>query len=67
LIIRDRGVIVAVEVKTGAAAFEHFTDAKIEALRRAMTRLRPAPRRLDLITITPDRGRATIRWYRAAG
>jgi hypothetical protein len=60
-------VIAAVEVKTGAAALEHFTDAKIDALRTAMGRLRPAPGRLDLITVTPEVGRATIRWYRAAG
>ena len=67
LIIKDGSVIVAVEVKTGTTAFEHFTDAKVDALRRTMQRLRPSPRRLDLITVTPDAGRVTIRWYRDAG
>jgi len=67
LLVSDGGVIVAVEVKTGSGALEHFTDAKIVALRGAMLRLRPNPRRLDLITVTPEAGRATIRWYRDAG
>ena len=37
------------------------------AVRAAMRRLQPAPRRLDLVTVTPGAGRVTVRWYRDAG
>ncbi|MEE8497435.1 MAG: YraN family protein [Acidimicrobiia bacterium] len=67
LIIRDGGVVVAVEVKMGAAPMEQFTDHKIAAVRAAMRRLQPTPRRLDLVTVNPHAGRVTVRWYRGAG
>jgi len=67
LVVRDRGAVVAVEVKTGAAPLEHFTDEKITAVREAMRRLRPAPHRLDLVTVTPGVRGVTVRWYRGAG
>ncbi len=67
LIVRDSGVVVAVEVKTGTTPIEQFTDHKIAAVRAAMHRLQPAPRRLDLVTVTPRDGRVTVRWYRGAG
>ena len=68
LIIRDHGVVVAVEVKTGATPMDQFTDDKIAVVRAAMRRLQPPPRRLDLVTVTTPRGgRVTVRWYRGAG
>lgn len=60
-------MVVAVEVKTGSAGLEHFTDAKVEALRTAMRLMKPAPRRLDLITVAMSPERVTVRWYRHAG
>jgi len=67
LVTRDRGVLVAIEVKTGVAPLEHFTDDKIASVRAAMRRLRPSPRRLDLVTVTPGEERVIVRWYRGAG
>lgn len=67
LIIRDSGVVVAVEVKMGATPMEQFTDDKIAAVRAAMRRLQPAPRRLDLVTVKPHAEGVTVRWYRGAG
>ncbi len=67
LIIRDSGVVVAVEVKMGATPMEQFTDDKIAAVRAAMRRLQPAPRRLDLVTVNPHAEGVTVRWYRGAG
>ena len=67
LIVRDGGIVVAVEVKTGATPMEQFTDDKIAAVRAAMRRLKPPPRRLDLVTVTPGSTGVTVRWYRSAG
>ncbi|MEE9299256.1 MAG: YraN family protein [Acidimicrobiia bacterium] len=67
LIVNDRGVLVAVEVKTGHDPMLHFTQDKIAAVRAAMRLLRPSPRRLDLITVTPGPERVVVRWYRGAG
>ncbi len=69
LLIRDRGTLVAVEVKTRVAGDPRlqFTEPKIEAVRAAMGLLDPSPSRLDLVTVAIKGHVATIRWFRAAG
>ena len=63
----DGGVLVAVEVKTGRDPLLHATDAKLDAVRRTMSRLDPRPRRLDLVTVSPRGAAVEVRWNRAIG
>lgn len=69
LIVDDHGVLAIVEVKTRRVGdpATRFDDDKVRALRRAVARMRPRPRRIDLVTVELGHGAATITWHRNAG
>lgn len=66
LVVDDHGTIAIVEVKTRRFGDPgtRFDDTKIHALRRAMARMRPHPRRIDLVTVEIGDTQATIGWRR---
>lgn len=69
LVVRDGDALVLVEVKTRSVGdpSSRFDEDKIDALRRAVTRLQPRPDRIDLVTVEMGRGAATVRWVKGAG
>lgn len=62
--VRDGRDLVVVEVKTRTTAdpATRFDDDKAYALRRALSRMRPRPNRIDLVTVEMGEGAATIVW-----
>ncbi|MBT8217123.1 MAG: YraN family protein [Acidimicrobiia bacterium] len=56
--------VVAVEVKTrrGGDPLLAFTPAKEQRVRAAMALVRPAPHRLDLVTVAVSASGVDIRW-----
>ena len=64
LLARWDRTVVAVEVKTrqGGDPLLAFTAAKEQRVRTAMALVRPAPHRLDLVTVTVSAFGVDIRW-----
>ncbi|MEN8113392.1 MAG: YraN family protein [Actinomycetota bacterium] len=69
LLSRDRGELVAVEVKTGVGRdsrpWENFDDLKSARIRRAARAL--SIHRVDLIAVQIHDDGATVRWLPAVG
>ena len=70
LVVTWTGAPVAVEVKAAAlgapnaGAARHFTEEKLDAVVATMRRLRPRPRRLDLIEVGVGPRGVTVRWVK---
>lgn len=66
LILEMDGVTVAVEVKTrrGGDPLDGLTTAKEDHLRDSLSRLRPRPRRLDIVAVRLEPDGVWVRWLR---
>lgn len=64
ILARIDGIVVAIEVKTrvGSEPGDAFTAEKSQRVRDAMMRVRPRPRRLDLVTVRLGADAVAIRW-----
>ncbi|MGI9609691.1 MAG: YraN family protein [Acidimicrobiia bacterium] len=64
LLVRFDSTLVAVEVKTRAAGDirSAYTEEKAKNVAETVRRLRPSPRRMDLITVAVGLAGVEIRW-----
>jgi Holliday junction resolvase-like predicted endonuclease len=69
LLVRFGELLAAVEVKTrvGSDPADELTPEKSARVRRAGSRLRPRPRRYDLISVCAGPDGITLRWLPGAG